>query len=136
MKKAITILNQYLSHFWFTLFLLITGSLFFSYSHYLIVNYYDLNIVEWLINFFSGFYLLFLVPLGIFSVVIALFIWLKNKDENSYQGWVALIWVLLTISSSFMFIARMQVVIGDVRIHQNLIESEVILKNAQMNKLK
>lgn len=136
MKKTLIILNEYLSHFWFSLFLLIFGCLFFSYYSYIVVNYSDLDLVEWLVDFFYGFLFSFLIPLGVFSSVIALIILLKYKTENKYYSLVVLLSVSLTISSSFMFISRMSVISNDVRMNQQLLESSVIMKNYQIDRLK
>lgn len=133
MKKTILILTDYLSHFWFTIFLLMSGFLSFSYSHYFLVNYSDLGLLGFTTSIFSGFFLYFLLPLSVLSVILFLFVWLKNKNK---QGLFFLLLSIITPCFNFFIISRMLVISGDVRINQQLLESSVIMKNYQMDRLK
>lgn len=74
MKKVITILNQYLSHFWFTILALIIGCLSvvqFSYLAYS-VDYFETNKPSYITDILGASLLYFFLPLGIISLIIAL----------------------------------------------------------------
>jgi hypothetical protein len=124
MKKIITILNQYLSHFWFTILALMIGCLSvvqFSDLAYS-VDYWEINKLSYIAYIFGVSLLYFFLPLGIISLIIALAVWLKFKNENSYQGLVALILIILANALIFLFITKLSIIGSNISINHNINE--------------
>lgn len=107
MKKFLFLINEYLVNFWFTIFLLSLGCLLIVFIEPIaivvvvekcdvLVKVYDSLWILWKI---------FLLPLAVISVVINIFIWLKDKKDNSRKGLVSLIITLLSLSFSFFLIS-------------------------------
>ena len=131
MKKVITILNQYLSHFWFTILALIIGCLSvaqFSDLAYSI-DFWETNKLNYLANIFSTFLFYFFLPLGTISLIISLIVWLKFKNKNRYQGLVALILVILANVLIFLFIAKLSIIESNIIINHNINEPMFDYKN-------
>lgn len=131
MKKVITILNQYLSYFWFTILALIIGCLSvvqFSYLAYS-VDYFETNKLSYVAYIFGASLLYFFLPLGIISLIIALIVWLKFKNENSYQGLVSLILMILANALIFLFIAKLGIIGSNIIINHNINEPMLNYRN-------
>lgn len=122
MKKIIIILNQYLLHFWFTIFTLSVGCLSvvqFSNLAYS-VDFWETNKLNYLANSIGVFLFYFFLPLGIVSLVIALIVWLKFK--SSYQGLLALILVILTNVLIFLLITKVSIIGSNIIINHSINE--------------
>lgn len=109
MKKIIFLINEYLTNFWFIVLLLSIGCL-------LVVLIEPMAIVivvekcDVLVKVYDSlwmFWKIFLLPLAIISVGLNIFIWLKDKKENSRKGLVSLIITLLSLSFSFFLISSL-----------------------------
>jgi hypothetical protein len=105
MKKIIILLNEYLSNFWFILLLIVTG--------WLVMSFFEpISIVVALGNSVSldkisailwRFWVLYLLSLAVISIFISTIVWLKDKADNNFRGFIALIIILFSLSSSFFF---------------------------------
>jgi hypothetical protein len=107
MKKILFLINEYLTNFWFITLLLSLGCL-------LVVLIKPIAIVivvekcDVLVKVCDSLWILwkiFLLPLAIISAAINIFIWLKDKKDNSRKGLISLIITLLAISFSFFLIS-------------------------------
>lgn len=122
MKKTIIILNEYLSHFWFTIFILVIGCLSvvqFSDLAYS-VDYWDVNKLTYLASIFGIFLIYFFLPLSIFSIIISLWVWLKDKTGNSKKGLWTLILAALVSCFIFFLITRVYIIGENIQINHSL----------------
>lgn len=139
MKKFIHLINNYLSNFWFILFLLIFGSfivIFFdpiratSFSFGINGEFSLISLVLW------RFLVLFLLPLAAISILLATIIWLKDETGNSYRGFSALVIILLSLGLLFIFIPKLSVLDLEIRnstmIFRNFIDSSSSFKNLSL----
>lgn len=120
-----------MSHFWFTILALIIGCLSvvqFSYLAYS-VDYFETNKLSYVAYIFGASLLYFFLPLGIISLIIALIVWLKFKNENSYQGLVALILMISANALIFLFIAKLGIIGSNIIINHNINEPMLNYRN-------
>ena len=118
-KKYLTLLNSFLSNFWFALLLLTISSLlviFFDPNMAVAFSFGKNGEFASLSLILNRFWVLFLLPLATISIIFSLIIWLKDKTENNYRGFSALIIILLTLGLSFLLISKL--VILDYNIKQ------------------
>ena len=116
MKKFIILLNDHLSHFWFTILLLTLGGFIIAFldpwgGAKILESTEKLNQISSIVG---RFWTLFLLPLSIVSIAISLYIWLKDKTENNYRGLSAFIITITTIASVFLFMVKLSTLISTI----------------------
>jgi|GEM_PF-1693214 len=118
MKKTILLFNNYLANFWFALLLLTISSflvIFFDPNMSVALSFgkngefASLSLILW------RFWVLFLLPLAIISIIFSLIIWLKDKTGNNYRGFSALIIILFTLGLSFLLISKLVILDSDIK---------------------
>lgn len=122
MKKSIIVLNEYLSNFWFAMLALIIGCLSvlqFSDLAYS-VDYWETSKLSYLANIFGIFLIYFFLPLSIISIIISLFVWLKDKTGNSKKGLLVLLLAISTPCLIFFFIIRVSLIEHNININHSL----------------
>jgi len=122
MTKLAIILNEYLSHFWFTILVLIIGCLSvvqFSDLAYSI-DYWETNKLNYLASIFGIFLVYFFLPLSIFSIIISLWTWFKDKNGNSKKGVLALLLAILAPCCIFLFIIKVSLIEHNININHSL----------------
>ena len=117
MKKAILILNDYLSHFWFVILLLVMGSFSVIFFTPLpsIISLSDNGYLSQISLIISNYLFSFFLPLGGLSIIVALINWLKNKDENSNRGFISLIFIILSLGLMFLMMLKVVNLDHDVK---------------------
>jgi hypothetical protein len=107
MKKILFLINEYLVNFWFTVFLLSLGCLMIIFIEpiAIVIVVEKCDVLVKVYDSLWMFWKIFLLPLAVISVVANIFIWLKDKKDNSFKGLISLIITLLAISFSFFLIS-------------------------------
>jgi len=129
MKKFILLFNNYLTNFWFTILLLIISGflvIFFDPNMSVALSFGENGEFYSLSLILNRFLILFLGPLAIISIPLAVFIWLKDKTGDSYHGFSALIIILLTLGLSFLFILKLVALDYDSRQDVGIFKMPVI----------
>lgn len=112
MKKIISLFNDYLVSFWFSLLLLVSGCLLIVVFNPILIAIsinYNTNLTG-LINIISDFWTIFLLPLAVLSILISVSVWLKkdkSKNKDNYRGLSALIITLCSLAFSFLLITQL-----------------------------
>ena len=129
MKNFLSLVNGYLSNFWFTILIFITGSylvIFYDPSFPLAIifgrngEFGSLSLVLW------RFWMMLFLPLGIISILVSGTIWLKDKTGDSYRGFIALIIILLSLGLSFMLVSKLNILDQDIRSHTGIFSTIAI----------
>jgi protein involved in ribonucleotide reduction len=139
MKKIILLLNDYLASFWFGLWLIAIGCLAIVLFNPLLIAIslnYDTNLTG-IINIFFDFWMIFLLPLAVISILISVLIWLKkDKNKGNYRGLSALIITLLSVSFLFILITQLNnlnYLIQADAYHLKTVEPLTVSNNTKIN---
>ena len=120
MKRITLLFNSYLSNFWFVLLLLtISGFIiiFFdpiraaAFSFGINGEFALISLVLW------RFWVLFLLPLAVISILLAVTIWFRDKEGNNYRGFTTLVIILLTLGFLFLLISKLLILDQEIRNH-------------------
>ena len=110
MKKFIILLNDCVLNFWFNLLLLTSICLLFIlFKPYILVMYFNRDQEFSHISSIAGGTLIYFLVLAILSIILSLFIWLKDKTGNSYRGLASLIVTLTSLAFIFIFIVNLSI---------------------------